>query len=356
MAVSGFSLLLAAVSALTVLAALALPVAADEPRALATPAADLAEVAPAEAPPPDFTGGQYIDSAGCVFLRTPQGWRARATREGEPICGYPPTFSARRTAPDTAVNLFPPAPEPEPERIQRELTERIIPNLQGGELAEGGGERPGTLESQKVDAIAETSRGQASDPLHLGAIMAGAPALSREMGGDRMERVCALIGGTGQDATEPALGLCGTRPAPLATLNRSKPVQTAVAAATSAPAVSGHPVGRAEGRRPDKPRAGAPGGTPSRAVAAVRAVKRADDPRLIPPGSRYVQVGSDRDPRSQGDVAQKLAALGLPVVRARQEAGKPPLVLVGPLEGREAVVRMIDLLRRAGYADLRARP
>ena len=52
---------------------------------------------PAEPPPPDFSARQYIDSKGCVFLRDDDsgGWTARVSRDGAPICGYPPTLSAR---------------------------------------------------------------------------------------------------------------------------------------------------------------------------------------------------------------------------------------------------------------------
>jgi hypothetical protein len=51
--------------------------------------------APAELPPKDYAGQQYVDSKGCVFLRAgPKGdetWIPRVTREGVPLCGYPPS-------------------------------------------------------------------------------------------------------------------------------------------------------------------------------------------------------------------------------------------------------------------------
>lgn len=61
--------------------------------------------APAELPPPDFTARQYIDSKGCVFLRDGEAWVARQARDGTMLCGYPPTLSARRRAPDQADGL-----------------------------------------------------------------------------------------------------------------------------------------------------------------------------------------------------------------------------------------------------------
>ena len=72
---------------------------------------------PAELPPADFAGQQYVDSKGCLFLRAGQPgdetWIPRVTREGVLLCGNPPsgnrvqvieegasaTFQAEDTAP-----------------------------------------------------------------------------------------------------------------------------------------------------------------------------------------------------------------------------------------------------------------
>jgi hypothetical protein len=61
---------------------------------LAGPAA--AELSgPAELPPEDYAGQQYVDSKGCLFLRAgPKGneiWTPRVTRDGVPLCNYPPS-------------------------------------------------------------------------------------------------------------------------------------------------------------------------------------------------------------------------------------------------------------------------
>jgi hypothetical protein len=56
-------------------------------------AAELA--VPAELPPEDYAGQQYVDSTGCLFLRAGpeenETWIPRVTRDGVPICGYPPS-------------------------------------------------------------------------------------------------------------------------------------------------------------------------------------------------------------------------------------------------------------------------
>ena len=50
---------------------------------------------PAELPPASYGGQQYVDSRGCVFLRAGTEadvrWISRVTRDGAPVCGFPPS-------------------------------------------------------------------------------------------------------------------------------------------------------------------------------------------------------------------------------------------------------------------------
>ncbi|SDL29109.1 SPOR domain-containing protein [Paracoccus chinensis] len=365
MGISGFSLLLAAVAALAALANVAVPANAGQPgegmRRIEVPASELSPaLRPAEMPPPDFTAGQYIDSAGCVFVRTDRGWRGRIDRDGAAVCGYPPTLSARRTGPDSEPALFPEPELPRAARIERELTQAIIPNLQAAELAEGNPPRKAREGSGNPDpgalGIPQAPQGEAPpDPLQIGAMVTQAPALSREMAGPgRIDRLCALIGGDGSAQDGASLGLCGGTTS-LASLARVSPGRKGNGEAGRSAAETGGTKGGPPnaGAKKQKAKVAASGGSgASRAGASAKALPP-DDMRMIPPGARFVQVGSFRKAGQAQAAAGTLARMGVPVVRGKE--GGAELVMVGPLDGREAIVRMIERLRRAGYRDLRAR-
>ncbi len=83
---------------------------------------------PAEFPPSSYTGRQYVDSAGCVFIRAgidnDVSWIPRLTRGRQQVCGFQPSLSAsalasvnapRATAPETeTATVASPAPAPAP--------------------------------------------------------------------------------------------------------------------------------------------------------------------------------------------------------------------------------------------------
>lgn len=360
---------------LNVIFGLALPVQAAEtaaPRRVDGPVADPADPhRTAETPPPDFPGLQYIDSAGCVFLRTESGWRARLARDGSAICGWPPTLSARGTqgvSPASGAGS-------RASQIEQTLAEAIIPNLQSGELAERPDETPPPLSEPAAQAPGRATGDAldpAPDPLGLGQMVASAPDLRRQLvGTGHAQRLCRLIG------AGDALGLCGpgdegaalALPRASGSEPASAKVATAVPGSLPGPATPvAAPAPAAPRARPSAavlPATASTAASASKAAVTVPAASRpaagagagagADNSMLIRPGMRYVEVGTFKDPDQALAVARQLAAMGLPVVRSKPREGAAIAVMVGPLEDREAIVRMADRLRKAGFARLVAR-
>ena len=95
------------------------------------------DLSPAELPPPGFEGDRYVDSRGCVFLRSQVGdvtvFVPRLTRERTLVCGEAPTLAgaAPQTQPPeprpeavaTAPQARPASPEPRIEAAAPDITE-----------------------------------------------------------------------------------------------------------------------------------------------------------------------------------------------------------------------------------------
>ncbi|MFC3061313.1 SPOR domain-containing protein [Paenirhodobacter populi] len=269
-----------------------------------------ASAAPAELPPASYTGAQYVDSTGCVFIRpAPDAeWEPRQTRDGQPLCGYEPTRTEPGPAAERAVEAAPAAPAPA-DRVPG-LSQRLAALQPPRALTITGAKTiPGAF-TACPDAPVTVQRYILSDGRM---VMRCGPQIDDPAG---------FINGAGvrglrvQGSDVPDLPLPATA-AMLATLR-----DTLRQPPAAAPKVSGgHHV-------------------------------RSAPARLSPNGERYVQVGAFADPVNAERVKARLRALGLPVsVGAARIGGKAVQVIyAGPLTGEQAPQALRNI-RTNGFRD-----
>ncbi|HWL56119.1 MAG TPA: SPOR domain-containing protein [Paracoccus sp. (in: a-proteobacteria)] len=301
------------------------------------------DLRPAEEPPADFTARQYIDSRGCVFLRSDSGrWEARVARDGAPICGYPPSATIRGLGGKSRLRaLDPDAGKSRAERMEAALATAIIPNL-----------RPGELTSDPIapeilpDMGPEPMGGEPLDALK--ASLRVAPelreAMAREIQPNR--RLCRLLGydatpgsGAGND---PTSGYCGAAPgASLSRLAFARPVE--VAGGAGQVAVSQRRTVPAAVAAVSRDNSGTKGAARQRGGPIVEA-------DMIPPSARYVRIGTFPAGEAVAAVVRRVAGLGYSVQRQKGGPVTQSTLLAGPFDTREAIVRALDRLRRNGFA------
>ncbi len=341
---------------------------------------------PAELPPRDFAGGQYIDSAGCVFQRDGRAWVAALTEDQAQVCGFPPSRTAWA---GHGPSLRPGSPGDEAAKIERDLLMLTV-TTDGAEMAlddavdlsavgrtaaampaNGNRASPGPRVTAKDGIGAEIARGLAMRR-QVGAISPIDPPID--------ERLCALLGlrQAGVDPVaigdDPTGGLCSGRAAKIAgyRLAGAAPMGNGQAAHGEAPRQADRLSGsepaqkQAEAALGPGPKTAAKGiGSldPSKPVhdvvrdgeKAAAARQPLDKVELIGPGARFVQIGRF-DPAGAEIAAKALASGGYPVVReTRLGADGKRFVMAGPFATRAALIAALDSIRRAGYGSAVAR-
>ncbi|MCQ0971670.1 hypothetical protein MLD63_14700 [Paracoccus sp. TK19116] len=301
--------------------------------------------APAETPPADFTGAQYIDSTGCVFTRTGSAWTPRLDATGSTICGYPPTPTSLSVNRGGVHDAKTPSPE-------EALAETLAHGLRDGELTAD----PRPREERRAAPPVKTP---ASSPLaDLPRMVVAAPSLQRQMAADLNpnRRLCDLLGypvegiatpGLGEDATH---GFCGggdVRPLQRTAATRadaSMPQQTMNSTQGQTAGVDEVGGPRTATARPTPPTRSKP-----RSVAAsVPRQTRSADVEMIPAGARFVHVGSFPDQGSRRVVIRRLRDLGYPVAQERGRGASASGLYAGPFSDRRSLVAALNDLRSRG--------
>lgn len=353
---------------------------------------------PAELPPRDFTGAQYIDSAGCVFLRDGRAWVAALTEDGAQICGFPPsqTVWAGRDAVGSA-------PRNEAAIIERELLMRTV-TAAGVRVAVDDNASPATLPAPPSGAAGGTAP---SDPVKeggggIGAEIARGLALRQQIGLrapsylQSDDRLCALLGlqPAGVDPVligdDPTGGLCSGHATKISTARTGKAMPAMTVAKVAGKDAQRHAAGpgtageQASGARhagageragprpvaaeavgthlagtgPEQARptaAQAVGHDTAKDGADVAAQGSRVVHELIGPRARFVQIG--RFDAAGAEIAAKaLSGLGYRVVReTRVDSDGRRYVMAGPFTTRAELVAALDDIRKAGYGRAVAR-
>jgi cell division septation protein DedD len=350
---------------------------------------------PADLPPAGFSGRQFVDSAGCVFVRAGNGgtvsWVARVDRNRKQLCGYQPSFPTQ--APATAVAVTPAAPASvaPPAAVSTPAAARptAIAALPTTPPASGpvappvkavaAPAAPGAYVSPYVSRAVVQGQGAAPLPtiVAVGAVADAAaicpnlsPVAQRYTLSDG--RRVVRCGPQSEDpagyinrAGLPGLQVAGIAPAATSATTGTKPIPQGYRAAWSDDRLN-----------PNRgPRTAAGDAqmamvwndeVPARLVSGPRPVQAAGAPSYTtlsskspaaaattPAAARFVQVGSYASAANADAARARLRALGLPVAASRALRGGTTLqvIFAGPFETSAALGAALDATRRGGFAD-----
>lgn len=326
---------------------------------------------PREAPPADFAAAQYIDSAGCAFVRRDGGWLPRLDGDSQLICGFPPSLPVAESAQSS-----PPNPMAEAEAA---LAQVMAEGLRAGDLT---GVDPDPAQMRHAPPLPPTTR--PADPVatELAATIAAQPVLGHPVAAARIgagSDLCSLLGvDASRSATglrnDPSQGLC-----PGQALPGLVPIGAGAEAAQGSHKIAGSqpdPAYTADHPPAHQPTAAAPAATPKATTkqaaakptpkpanpAPLKAARTASVPAPARPATagerpemvmagRYILIGRYKD-EAEADAALRQAyAMGLRTLRSRREATAEGgrLILAGPFTDDTQLHRSLDRLRTGGF-------
>lgn len=306
--------------------------------------------------PAGFHGMQFIDASGCVYSRSGGGWSPHLDRDGEHICGFPPTridSSAAQTVQESAQ-----------ERLQTMLAD----GLRDGDLTNDRNEaqkrrmplpHPGqaALQERVIRQVAVIEAVKTA----VAAASSRSSDLCSQLGYVPTAQAAPIIGA---DVTQ---GLCPGMRAPLPEERLfTSPVRPTGDTADDrpVPAVAG-PAARPPARpeRTGKTVPDRPG--QSRAPSIVKrssqptATREPDGPapERIPANARFVEIGSFADDQNATIAIRKLSQLGYRVAQThiRKDYQQKRVIMAGPFADRQALIIALNHLRANGFSAAIAR-
>jgi len=359
--------------------------------ALAQSTADIG--GPRERPPVGFSGQQFVDSRGCVFLRAGLGgrvnWVPRVDRDRRPMCGYPPTFgggvavaeapAAQPVAPRPAAPARVAAAEPPPESY----TPAPVAQMRPAAVA-----KPPVMAAVPAPVVPVTVPRSVPGGQKVGCLASTPVAQRLRLTNGGTVIVCTRGDGTLEGLRAPVhpQGVGASLSPGLVPLGQPSGIGSGVAGArVTNPGVQvpqGYKlawkddrlnplrgVGTAEGmaaqdqvwsrQLPARPLQEALASAPTQeapvrvSASTKSAPVREVQPQPVAGGRIFVQVGSFGVPANAEGAAARLSALGLPVARTEGRIGGKAVqvVLAGPFASGSEAQAALRAARGAGFGD-----
>jgi hypothetical protein len=357
---------------------------------------------PAELPPASYTGQQYVDSRGCVFLRAGVGgrvtWAPRLDRSRRVLCGYPPSLGAQQAPVAVAQSTPAPAPvvAPRTAGAPLETVASAIPRTAPAPAPTRVAVAPPVPAPVRVApppvAVAATtgSTGRrigcfTNTPVPVRvALTNGGSAVLCTRGDGTLEGARAPIypagSGVGASLTEPQFAARATsQPTHITTASGAgQTARVLTQAAVPTPPPGYRAVWEDDRLNPNRARGTVAGQamqdqvwtreTPARLVSQVVqeeaprgsvTTSTKTEPnapvrqRAATSGGLYVQVGTFGVPENAAGAGARLQALGLPAARSNITQGGRALtiVLAGPFASASQAQAALNAARGAGFGD-----
>ena len=286
---------------------------------------------PAETPPASFTGNQYVDSRGCVYIRA-RGvvtWVPRVNRQRQHICGQTPSLA--RVAPQTQV-------------AQAPVQQRVVQQPRVVQQAPVVATAPATT-TRRVTTVTRPV-GSNVCPGRTGLSQAYTSSGRNVRCGPQTTGVISAAEAQGQYTTTTNGVTVRTKPQTV--LQKETRAQGGPAWATPAPndrVVTTRSNAMPNGLRPvwEDDRL-----NPNRGLTNTRRVATSSAP-AVSSSHRYVQAGSFSSFANANGLASRLQARGLPA-RIGQGNGLN-VVLVGPFSSPNGLSNALQVVRSMGMHD-----